>query len=315
MPQHTEPSRSRQIAAVPTTKLSKKQLRFRQNLILAAIALGFACGPLALVVALSSSGGSAPTKVTAPTDAVAYATAIAEDFVAAEPTALPVADGADQTFGLTKQDIGVELEHDGLIYNRSVVSSVAGTRVDLIRFTVRRTQGDLLLTIPVTYSQSGDALLAAAPSLAPIEYPATGSVDTPSPDAGDDVANDVPRLVSERVELWAAAYASNDAQELKVLVDDADAPAGGTYEGLGGFTCPDGCTRIVWATPLTSDPSSAIVRVSAGFVDDGANKFVANNEFDLLVRGWRTDAPRVQAWGPAGSGPLLRPYLNNSAVS
>lgn len=299
------------LTAVPNVRLTAGSLRRRQNIILVAVLIAALTGPLAFVMSL---GGSDPVVQTAPESSgktITFATTVAEDFLAGGGTNMPAAAGVDRMFGRSQEDV-TAMRYSSLEYRESTITVVGGSRVDVVRFALETYDfGFMTLSVPVTFTDAGRQILAATPSMVPATFATDGSASAPQPEL--TTGEEIPDNVEERIQLWAEAFAADDSQALRVLVNDSDAPAGGSYLGLGGFTCPRGCSEVLWATPSTVDTSLVNVRVRTLFVADSANGFVMSNEFDLLVRGWNSDAPRVLAWGPAGFGSLLAPYINNTA--
>ena len=304
------------ISAVPATRLSVRSLRIRQNAVLIAVLIAALCGPLALFRSSSSVSTSAQA-YEVPEKTVAFATRIAEDFLAGTPTDLPVAAGVDPTFGSGAAGAGTDLDVSHLTVYSSFSSLVNGTLVDAVRFNVDVGSEPLWLWVSVSYDGSNRPVLAAQPSFLP-KVVAQSGVTTAPKFAG--ATEEIPALVRDRVDRWAEAYVSGDSDTLKVLVNDELAPLGGSYAGLQGFSCEQGCSRVLWAAPSARLEGFAIVRVelvlqySATNGDGMSASRTLTSHMDLLVRGWRSDAPRVQAWGPAGSGDVLYPYSNNTAV-
>lgn len=304
---------SRNLTAVPAAKSSARALRIKQNIIIGLILLGFLAGPFAFLRARGETtvvnGSNQPTKTIAAAEIVAY------DYLGSRPTEMPAAAGVDPSFGLNTFEVEENpLEYSDLTFYSSSPIQIGNTAGYLVRFVLEfpDNTATMFLSIPMTTDPVGRPLLGGTPSLAPAVFAAN---DTYSGFSLERNLRDesIPVKVEERVQLWAEAYASDNGQDLRVLVNDIDAPAGGEYFGLGGFTCANSCVDVLWAAPSDAEPGSVWVRAAVVFTRDGANGFEASQSFDLLVRGWNTDAPRVMSWGPVGSGPTLIPYTNNTA--
>lgn len=299
------------ITAVPATRLSVGSLRMRQNIILIAVIVAALCGPLALIFGGRGDATAVPAGYSVPEKTIAFAERAATDFLNGTPTELPVASGVDATFGAgTSPDANVPLAYDHLTLYGTTAMAVAGVPMDAIRFDVDIAEVPHWLWISVTYDASGRPVLAAQPSFMAKVVAQSNSVTSPKPLSSTD---DIPPLVKDRIGRWAEAYVNGDSAALQVLVNDEAAPTGGVYAGLQGFFCDGTCAFVKWAAPSTRLDGFAIVRVELVLTGIGANGRTVSNELDLLVRGWMTDAPRVQAWGPAGTGSLLDPYSNSSA--
>ena len=287
--------------------MSLKSLRTRQNIIIALVVFAALCGPLALFSA-SRSGGDVVIPYEPSERTIAFAESIAHDFAAGNPTVLPVAAGVDPTFG---HGVAGAVEPTGLtdiIFSGAYSTFVGGQRWEMVRFATELDGAHFTMSVPVSYDPAGFPMLAAYPSLVPTALARTGQ-NAPRPTISTD---DIPTSVQERIRLWAEAYAAGDSDALQVLVTDENAPLGGSYAGIGGFNCDDRCVSIPWAYSSSTFPGYAVVRVQLGMEPIAPTGSFMSIELDLLVRGWQTDAPRVQAWGHAGAGDLLRPYINNT---
>lgn len=287
--------------------MSLKSLRTRQNIIIALVVFAALCGPLALFSTSRSSGNvTLPYEVSERT--VAFAESIAKDFAAGRPTVLPTAAGVDSTFGHGAAGASSPTGITDIIYSGTFSTFVGDKRWEMVRFSVKMNGSHFTMSVPVSYDPLGFPMLAAYPSLVPTALASSGQ-SSPLPTLYTD---EIPESVIDRVRLWAAAYAAGDSDALQVLVTDENAPLGGSYAGLGGFVCESRCVSIPWAYSSTTFPGYAVVRVQLGMETDAPTGSYVSIALDTLVRGWQTDAPRVQAWGHAGSGDLLRPYINNT---
>jgi hypothetical protein len=108
--------------------------------------------------------------------------------------------------------------------------------------------------------------------------------------------------VVRRVQQWAQAFVTGDAVALAEVTGDT---LGRQFQAMGGFQ--NGGVEVVTAVAKPSG-EELVVRARVRLVR--ANQFNTSAEYDLLVTGYTTSDPKVVAWGPAGSGPVLAPYQN-----
>ena len=153
-------------------------------------------------------------------------------------------------------------------------------------------QGVLLrLTAPSSVEQCRQACAPRSPP-----------VDDARVDYTDFEQAPVPEPVRARVVEWATAFAADSRSALFSFSGDNNA---GVYRGLGGFTAHD---VAILSAVHHSGGEFLLVRPGVRLVS--ANGYAMYNELDLLIGSYNTPRPYVVAWGPAGSGNGLRPYVN-----
>ncbi len=121
--------------------------------------------------------------------------------------------------------------------------------------------------------------------------------------------------VKVAIENWANAYLGSEPGSLRAAVGDPDKtrlymPLGGAY--LVGVNTNQGAARVADLDGNKS-PAQIIVSVSMRYswtAPTEANQKSVPMQMDLLIDGADTASPKVVAWGPAGFGPRLVPYMN-----
>jgi len=129
--------------------------------------------------------------------------------------------------------------------------------------------------------------------------------DSPSPDA------------TKAVETWAAAYTGGDPLALRQVVGDPN--TGHAYLPLSGLDGPKVSAGAAgWLVKADGDTvertGDMVVSVTLTLPWTSLRAKERENpptaQFDLLVAGADTGAPRVVAWGGPGTGPTLVAYQN-----
>jgi hypothetical protein len=294
-------------AAVPAQRSDRVALKVKLWLVLGTLLFSAAMGLLAIVVTLVNSGDSAPPPSSGPSPySIAMAEAIAADFLAGRTTTQPVADGVSPSFFPPRVREGDNAAASPLPVTRlsyaASRTTVSGAQlVTLHSFLVSTREGRFLVQVPMAETAVGP-VLGALPWLSPLPtYPAQPGLGLP--DGADKVT--ISPLVTQRINEWAVAYATNDGNALAALVGNDDPTA--VFLGLGGFTAR---AQPVWA--YSRGPSAIVVRAQVLLFAQGANGFSTAMDVDLLVLNPETSrTPQIAAWGPAGSGPTLQPSANN----
>lgn len=289
-------------SAVPAERSSRVSLRSRQRLIVGGVLAAAAAGPLALLLTLASGSSAQPAADGGSlSTAHAYARIVAQDYLAGRSTVVPVARNINPTMGHSNDSpsLSVQAMTDG-----AVQAGVDGSQSYSVHHFTVQTSGRLF-DLAVTMVQGANGpVLGAHPSLLAVGgEPGT----VPAMDYGDspDKINGAPDgPLVEQVNKWAAAYAAGDSDSLKALVDGA-----GTYLGLGGFKV-DGAAAVV--NSVENQDGTVVVRAKVPLVAASNPALTFYAEYDLLVQP-DGELPKVLAWGPAGSGPTLQPYQNNTA--
>ncbi|MDK7734613.1 hypothetical protein QP568_09990 [Propionimicrobium lymphophilum] len=123
------------------------------------------------------------------------------------------------------------------------------------------------------------------------------------------------------IENWANAYLGSEPGSLRAAVGDPDKsrlymPLGGAY--LVSINANQGAVRLA-DLDGNKVPPRLIVSVSLKYSwsDPGPKEKIRSSnvesvpmQMDLLIDGADTASPKVVAWGPAGFGPRLVPYMN-----
>lgn len=188
-----------------------------------------------------------------------------------------------------------QLPGSGLIYERhSFITTIDGKNDDG-QSVVRLVK----VSVTVAFPAGQQAVLAAAPSLEPVD---PRSYDG-SFDYSDLRPKAVPGNVPAQLQAWAEAYASDDRSALKQLTGDGT--AGVEYAGIGGFALDS--VSVVNAIPAGATTYGADTwLVRARILLIGANEFSSVSEMDITVVSASSGLPRIVGWGPAGVG-LLGP--------
>lgn len=250
---------------------------------------------------------AAATSVDSPTKAEAMLKV--RTWLAADPSPLPGGtllswDGAttQQEHEIIENENGDKTEQQGLELHKLTVTTPGGAL-----FTT---------TVQVAYSPIRGAQILGEPTLLPKAPDDSGSWPN---------AKSWPNLVSagaseqavQAVNAWVKAFTSGDPDSLRLTVGDTQ--PGRSYVPLvqamatgvmvtesGAFRNSDGTTN--------SNPSQIIARVTFGVSWEGqtVKEGVALSQltYDVLIDKADTAAPAVVAWGGAGSGESLTPYMN-----
>lgn len=161
----------------------------------------------------------------------------------------------------------------------------------------------------VATNPAGESASIGLPSLLPVA-PSSGWESSVSPwlNLPSGVASDT---VQTAVEEWVGAFTSGDPVKLRLAVGDPDESH--SYMPLTGVA--DATVTVKAAAFLPDQDGNPtgqqVVQVQVSFewagLDEGPGGPVT---YDLLVAGADSAAPRVVAWGGAGTGPVLTQYGN-----
>lgn len=198
----------------------------------------------------------------------------------------------------------------------SVESPGPATPTEIDRFVLQSGTGDYYeADVEVAYSAAAGAVALGGPSLEPIPAPSASFAAQASPWPGLTASSSVPGAVSQAVSSWVTAYTSGSSTTLRFSVGDPNPRD--SYVSLSGVARAS--ASVIAATPL-GGPSSGRMAVEVTLsilwrgerVPPGGGLTASSpmTTMDLLVERANTAAPVVVAWGPAGSGPTLRPYAN-----
>jgi hypothetical protein len=239
-----------------------------------------------------------PPEIPPSATATDFASAAAYDWLAGAGTGLPAAEGVDVTFDGTGEGFaGIE----GVSWGGFTPVSEDGRRFELHRFILA---GDppQLLTVTVELTGSGP-VLASEPSLEP--FTGVGAPTGPADRSDRDDARFAGDAATRSVSEWATAYAADDRDRLRELTGDLE---NRVYVGIGGLTAADAEVRSVVDGPDGTDLFRVTVTYARG------EEWSSVVSYDLLVADSDTANPKVVAWGPAGSGTSLEPFINGLAA-
>lgn len=196
-------------------------------------------------------------------------------------------------------------------------------------FTVA-TKGDTSRTYTVQVllatSSIGGAVPVGEPALIP--QPSTNDADLAGASRWPSLPSAaVSDAVESTVKLWAKAFTSGDADELRIAVGDPAKKH--TYLPLAGVVLADttvGEAAALWAAghPTTDEqaagtpPNRVVVSVELRLLwasDLQADEPPSTSDapvvtYDVVVAGANTASPRVVAWGGPGTGPTLKAFSN-----
>jgi hypothetical protein len=164
-------------------------------------------------------------------------------------------------------------------------------------------------TVVVAVDSRGGGVVVTTPSLVPIaEPPANLSpVDIVTPKGWSSAVTN--ENIKKSIQRWADAYASGDAEELRLAVGDGSET--NTYTPMTGLTS---LTADVGNAISNDNGKSMVVRVELAPLWDGQKATdedaPATFSMDVLVAQANTGAPVVVAWGPAGEGTSLVKFGN-----
>lgn len=258
---------------------------------------------LAVMASVSREDAPPPVVETAPATQP-LAMAAVENWLASKPAPLP---GASL---LTWEDYDVlPWVADDSAANPDRTERQAHTLL------VRSATGNLMsVQVLIAVSPAGGQAVVGTPSLTPT---AGQDADLASTPTWSGLTTDSPSSdVVQAVNTWVGAYTSGDPVALRQVVGDPDASH--TYLPLSGLTGARGTVLVGgWLTEGTGDEAvrtgDMVVSLTMtlpwnGQDPDATNQTLAT--YDLLVTGADTAAPRVVAWGGAGTGPTLSAYDN-----
>lgn len=256
-------------------------------------------------------GSEAPAQVQAGVDSPTKSAAMIEvrEWLASEPSPLPGGtllswDGAknQQEYKITTAENGDTVEQQGIELHKISVSTPSGAV-----FTT---------TVQIGYSPVRGAQVIGKPSLLPTAPSDTGSWPNLKTWPGL-VAATPSDSVQQSVQAWVTAFTSGDPDSLRLTVGDTQAnrsyvplvQAKATNVSLveaASFKNDDGTTN--------PEPDRIVARVTFNVSWDGqevsGSERLGELTYDLLIDKANTAAPAVVAWGGAGSGESLTPFMN-----
>lgn len=169
---------------------------------------------------------------------------------------------------------------------------------------VARTTGDFFHAEVAVAMSEGGPVVVSRPSLTP--YVPVSNKGIKAHWAGGKTISDMDSNVLNRAaQAWAAAYFSGDPLVLTAYVSDKDSTK--TF-----IPMPKAQVEVEVGQSIESNLGEeyAITNISISPIWEVDGKKAAPIEFDCLVVGIKSSAPRIVAWGGAGSGTFLQPYQN-----
>lgn len=232
-----------------------------------------------------------------------------QEWLASDPSPLPGGkllswDGAttQQEYSVTESETGETIETQGLELHKLTVTTPGGNI-----FTT---------TVQIAYSPIRGAQIMGEPTLLP---------KAPDDDSSWPNAKTWPNLVSataseqttQAVNAWVKAFTSGDPDSLRLAVGDTQ--SGRSYVPLVEAYATNVLVGDAAAHPnedgtTNTSPEQIVARVTFGVtwegqsVKEGAN--ISRLTYDVLIDKANTAAPVVVAWGGAGTGETLTPYMN-----
>lgn len=280
-------------------------LRVRLIVVLTVLLFSSAAGVFSAAAWLLAPGrGSSPTVDPTPVpQARAEAELVLRSLLRAEPFTVPLAEGVSTD--PTGQQAAAPAVVNGYAWSgfdvEELVSSKSRSVFEIHRFVVSFTDTPGLFDAFVTLSLTPSGpVLATYPSLMPTRSPPVADTRV---DYTDFDQAPVSGPVQARVVEWMSAFAADTGTDLFAFSGDDN--TAGVYRGLGGFTAHD---VAILSSVNHSGGEFLVVRAGVRLVS--ANGYAMYNELDLLIGSHTTPRPYVVAWGPAGSGNGLRPFVN-----
>ena len=293
-------------------KMSKSSRKYRYAIIASLLLLPIAL--LSNIMMFSQIGESAPPAKVA-VDKYAKTRAVAmvavREWLASDPAPLPGGELVDWKDASSRNWKPAADDTSGDTPYRVETHHLTVSTPDGVSYTV---------TVPVAYDDAHGGVALATPSLIP---------DVPTDESWapsvypDNEPFSAEESVTAAVAQWATAYTSGDPALLRQAIGDKDASR--SYVPLAGARLRDVAVSESWVVTRKApavegedgEVDQIIARVAAG-IDWAVSPLADGDEvpqvvFDLLIDEAATAAPVVVAWGGAGSGLDLKPYINGTA--
>jgi hypothetical protein len=315
-------TRQRRWSALPATRSSAPILKTRLYTVIGAVGVCAALGPLSLVLNLAQ-GDPPPAAVSVNTTADGYARTVAEDFLSARPTSVPVATDIDATFGLPNNVTQRKpLTYSGLtlVASDSHAATTVNPAYTVSKFLFQLVAADgtaKAMKLDVTMLATADGpVLAAQPTLRAADLTSAGYDPLDFNRASTFVSGSPSPAVGTVIDAWAKAMAEGDDARLTELTRD---PAGGKYSGLSGFTLAKSPQILSYVSESATAVSSVkgvnpedptYVRVRIWLQADSADGYVVSSDYDVLIFATKSSAPYPVAWGAPGTDP--EPFSNSN---
>lgn len=293
--------RTPRLTGVPAKRSNAVALKARLIAIFSIVILALLLGPLSIAISLSNKPTPIPDNIgqamaRGPAEEVAKAWLKGENIPVGVSENVPTGalSAADNSEGAAKT-----FSYESLAWNNYTTDSlIDGTQFELHHFLIvakdpasedpkAKITYDLAVTMLLTNDKP---VLASIPSIAPY-VPANSKYKFDYSTVAQRV--DPSQQVSDVLQQWATAYATNDTAQLGLVVAD---PQKGVYDGVQGFT--SGTLTPIYT--LSAGEDVLLVRARVSLVS--ANGFTSEAEYDLLVSQASSGSPHVVAWGAAGAG-------------
>ena len=188
----------------------------------------------------------------------------------------------------------------------------AAATLNTHELTVQDGTGALFaVQVLVASNRLGEMSVVGLPSLLPLPPASDWAAGASAwPNLAQTTA-DAPVLSA--VDAWVEAFTSGDPAKLRLTVGDPDTEH--AYMPMSGVLSATGESSTAgWVLDEAGEQTSTmIVQVDVQFTWPGADPLKAGPKaagYDLLVTGADSGAPRVVAWGGAGTGPVLTEFGN-----
>lgn len=258
-----------------------------------------------------------PAQVSIDTPAKHTAIAAVEQWLKSSPSPLPTGYILSWDGAVTQQEERTFLDEDG--------KEAYEHGVELHRFTLSTASGAMFTTeVQVAYGEADGSGVLGAPTLMPVA-PSNASGFISVDGWQGTMPGTTTEAMTEAVNGWVKAFTSGDPSALRLAVGDTRdnvsyVPLTGILDtgtvsvGVSAVKPVDaGLPKREWV----ADPAVALVRVSfpiawPGQLDkpDADVQNLGRITYDLLVEDADTAAPKIVAWGSAGTGASLEAFQN-----
>ncbi|MGK3708779.1 hypothetical protein [Arthrobacter sp. IK3] len=181
------------------------------------------------------------------------------------------------------------------------------------------TGGGVLYTtqVQVAYNEIRGAQVMGKPSLIPRAPDETSAWPNLSAWPGLVTTSNTDEI-SQAVDAWVEAFTSGDPNVLRLTVGDTGANR--SYVPLMNATASEVKVNTVASKPLdpnapdTERPGTVVAQVEFKIKWDNQEvsrgQTLSSMTYDVLIENADTAAPKIVAWGGAGTGEELKPYMN-----
>jgi hypothetical protein len=258
-----------------------------------------------------------PAQVTIDTPGKHAAIRAVEGWLAGDPSPLPTGYILSWDGATTQQEERTFLDKNG--------KSQYQIGIELDRFTLATTSGAIFTTeVQVGFGAASGTGVIGAPTLMPVAPSDPGGFASQTGWIGT-MPGSSNQSIEDAVKSWVTSFTSGDPAALRLAVGDGRSNI--SYIPMTGIQ-ETGAVDIKQAAVFPADkslptdqwvanPSVAVVRVSFTVAWPGQLNSSRSNvtglgrlTYDLLVEKADTSAPKIVAWGSAGTGASLKAYQN-----